>query len=264
MPFFHIIELGWRTEAFGPTDATFSKPGVYILLSGKIEAADNAGVILDGESEPILYVKLPGEVEFKHRDFRLLADVKIGAIGAVGLAKFGVATYRNILGVLRDYLVPDSASSQRRQAMAKKHVFLSYCRDNQKDVSQLRDDLMAAGEQVWWDLDILGGQDWKQQIRKAMKEAYAVLVCFSKETDARPKSGIFPELLDAIKAYREYAPGSVFLIPVRLSNCSIPDVEISDTKTLDSLQFIDLFPPTKRKSGLAQLIRSLQSAPEHP
>lgn len=148
--------------------------------------------------------------------------------------------------------------------MSKKHVFLSYCHDNRKDVAQLRDELVAVGEPVWWDQEILGGQDWKHEIRKAMKEAYAVVVCLSKESEARLKSGIYPELADAVQAYRQYAPGSVFLIPVRLSSCSIPDVEISDTKTLGSLQVIDLFPPSKRHDGLQNLIQSLQSAAEHP
>jgi hypothetical protein len=148
--------------------------------------------------------------------------------------------------------------------VAKQHVFVSYCHDNSREVSPLRDDLVAAGERVWWDQEILGGQDWKREIRKAMEEAYAVVACFSKETDARQKSGIFPELLDAIEAYREYAPGSIFLIPVRLSQCSIPDVEISATQTLDRLQYIDLFPPSRRKDGLERLIKSLQEAPEHP
>lgn len=142
----------------------------------------------------------------------------------------------------------------RSKAVGKKHVFLSYCHDDSKEVSQLREDLIAAGEKVWWDREILGGQDWQREIRKAMKEAYAVIACFSTQTDARSESGIFPELFDAIKAYRQYTPGSIFLIPVRLSECSIPDVEISDTKTLDSLQYIDLFPPSKRNDGFQRLI----------
>ena len=148
--------------------------------------------------------------------------------------------------------------------MSKKHVFLSYCRDNQKAVAQLRSELSADGEQVWWDQEILGGQDWKLEIRRAMKDAFAVVVCLSQETEARLKSGIYPELADAVQAYRQYAPGSVFLIPVRLSNCSIPDVEISNAKTLDSLQVIDLFPPPKWRDGLQRLIQSLQNAAEHP
>ncbi len=145
-----------------------------------------------------------------------------------------------------------------------KHVFLSYGRENKAEVSKLRMDLLAAGETVWWDADILGGQDWKQEIRKAMRESYAVIACFSKETEARMESGIYPELLDAIEAFRNYAPGGSFLIPVRLSECEIPIIEIDSTRTLDRLQRIDLFPATARGDALTRLVDSLKNSPRHP
>jgi tetratricopeptide (TPR) repeat protein len=146
----------------------------------------------------------------------------------------------------------------------KKHVFLSYCHDNQAEVSTLRDELIAAGEPVWWDQDILGGHDWKLEIRKAMKAAYAVVLCLSEEAMARTTSGIYPEAADAIAAYREYSPGSIFLIPVRLSDCEIPLIEIDGTRTLDRLQYIDLFPPTRRAAGLDRFLKALRAAPLHP
>lgn len=145
-----------------------------------------------------------------------------------------------------------------------KHVFLSYCHDNKAEVRQLRDDLVNAGEPVWWDEDILSGKDWKQEIRKAMKESYAVIVCFSKETEARGESGIYPELFDAIDAFRNYAPGGIFLLPVRLSECEIPLVEIDGTRTLDRLQHADLFPPADRAAGLNRLLTSLRSSTRRP
>lgn len=148
--------------------------------------------------------------------------------------------------------------------MAKKHVFLSYCRDNADEVRRFYDELTAAGETVWWDQDILPGQDWKLEIRKAMRDAYAVVLCLSAETADRITTGIYPEVLDAIKAYRTYAPGSIFLIPVRLSQCELPFIEIDDTRTLDRLQCVDLFPDSNRGPGIQKLLRALQAAPNHP
>ncbi|MEL6225035.1 MAG: toll/interleukin-1 receptor domain-containing protein, partial [Cyanobacteria bacterium J06627_8] len=148
--------------------------------------------------------------------------------------------------------------------MPKKHIFLSYCRDNKQAVTALYADLIKAGEQVWWDQDILPGQDWKLEIRKAMKDAYAVLICFSKETQARTTTGIYPEALDAIGEFRNYAPGNIFLIPVRLSECDIPMFEIGPTRTLADLQYIDLFPAAQRDKAFQKLIRSLQLAPNRP
>jgi hypothetical protein len=128
----------------------------------------------------------------------------------------------------------------------------------------LRNDLVAAGEAVWWDEDIHPGQDWKFEIRKAMNNAYAVLLCLSRESEARTASGIYPEALDAINLYREYAPGSIFLIPVRLSPCTIPPVEIDGTRTLDRLQYQDLFPASRYAEGIQKLLAAIRATPHHP
>ena len=94
---------------------------------------------------------------------------------------------------------------------------------------------------VWWDQDILVGQDWMYVIRETMKRCHAVILCLSKKCLDRRESGIYPEALDAITAYRKYRPGEIYLIPVRFSECSIPSIEIDGTRTLDRLQYVDLF-----------------------
>ena len=146
----------------------------------------------------------------------------------------------------------------------KKHVFISHCRENADEVMHLRDDLLASGERSWWDQDILPGQDWKFEIRRAMREAYAVILCLSSESAGRVRSGLYPEAADAVAAYREYTPGSIFLIPVRLSRCDIPQIEIDGTRTLDRLQYVDLFPDPKRAAGLDSLIAALRACAHHP
>ena len=148
--------------------------------------------------------------------------------------------------------------------MPKRHLFLSYCRDNAKEVRRLHDELIAAGEPVWWDQDLLPGQDWKLDIRQAMRDAYAVVLCLSAETADRITSGIYPEVLDAIATYREYAPGGIFLIPVRLSDCALPLIEIDATRTLDRLQCVDLFPPPNWAPGIQRLVQALRASPHHP
>jgi hypothetical protein len=155
-------------------------------------------------------------------------------------------------------------SPTENNIMAKKHVFLSYCHDNKAEVTQLHAELIAAGEAVWWDEDLVPGQDWKQEIRKAMKESYAVVLCLSKDLAMRIESGVYPEVSDAIGFYRKQAPGSIFLIPIRLSDCEIPDIEIDDTRTLDRLQSTDLFPTAKRTAGLQKLLTALRTSPNHP
>ena len=92
-----------------------------------------------------------------------------------------------------------------------------------------------------------------------MREAYAVVVVFR----SRHRTGsrrAFTELLDAIADFRQYQPGSIFLILVRLSPCEIPLLEIDDTRTLDRIHAIDLFPEEGYQRALERLIRAVHAA----
>ena len=145
-----------------------------------------------------------------------------------------------------------------------KHIFISYCHENKPQVRKLRDDLIAAGEIVWWDEDITPGRDWEIKINQAMEDAYAVIACVSDESEGRYENGMYPELSDAIGRYRRFAPGSLFLFPVRLSNCKIPLIRIDATRTLNSIQRLDLFPDSEWPYAVAKLVKALKEAPAHP
>ena len=136
------------------------------------------------------------------------------------------------------------------------HVFLSYCRENQVQVSNLRDAIIAAGIKVWWDQDILPGQNWENEIHKALSDSYAFIVCFSKEMEKRYKSGVYEELRQAISISRKRPPDSIYLIPVRLNECKLPEFTIDDTTKLFNLQYVDLFPGTFLSSGVEKLIKT--------
>lgn len=152
-------------------------------------------------------------------------------------------------------------SQLRGPEMNQKHAFLSYCRDNQAEAKSLHDELLIAGFNVWLDTkNLIGGAQWKREIRNAIKESFAVIACFSQEVERRDRSGMFPELRDAVEEFRSVTPGSVYLIPVRFSECSIPDVSIDSNTTLNDLQYIDLFPTTKKRDGLRRLCDSLKRA----
>ena len=75
---------------------------------------------------------------------------------------------------------------------------------------------------------------------------------------------MYPELRDAIDAYRQYPPQTIFLIPVKLSEATIPDFVIDSTTNLGNLQYVELFPDSHRAAGLGSLIKALQRAPHHP
>ena len=45
----------------------------------------------------------------------------------------------------------------------------------------------------------------------------------------------------AVEQFRQHPPGRVWLIPVRLDDCQLPDYQLGAGRTLDSLQRVDLF-----------------------
>ena len=138
------------------------------------------------------------------------------------------------------------------------HVFLSYCREDRDRVAALRQALIEAGIAVWWDGEILPGQNWRLEIKRALNGARALIACLSANTAARARSGIYPELRDAIGLYRQRPPGQAFIIPVRFDDCPVPDMEIDSTTDFGDLQFVDLFPENARPDGIDRLIRALQ------
>lgn len=69
------------------------------------------------------------------------------------------------------------------------------------------------------------------------------------------------EICYAIAIFRQYGPGQAFIFPVNLGDCEIPPIEIDDTRTLDRLQCIDLYPEKKRAAGVQKLLLSLKTAP---
>ena len=160
-------------------------------------------------------------------------------------------------------LDPLSTKSPSEEVLLTR-VFLSYCREDIGEVGRLRQDLIARGVGVWWDQDILPGQDWKYEVRKAMKQSCAVILCLSGRCLQRTRSYIYPEAYDAIAAYRQRRPGEVFLIPVRFSPCEIPSIEIDDTRTLDRLAWVDLFPAEQWNDGVRSIVEAIQLSLPHP
>jgi hypothetical protein len=123
------------------------------------------------------------------------------------------------------------------------HVFISYVRENWRDVDWLQQRLESAGIRVWRDTaDLWPGEEWRARIRHAITDNSLVFVaCFSRESVAREKSYQNEELILAVEEMRLRSPDVPWLIPVRLDDCEIPDRSIGGGRTLSSIQRVDMF-----------------------
>ena len=123
-----------------------------------------------------------------------------------------------------------------------KHVFVSYLRENKDAVDKLCEELRRHGIEVWLDREkILPGDRWQQSIRKAIEEGSFFIACFSQEYAARDRTFLNEELTIAVEVLRKTSMERRWFIPVKLSDCSIPERPIGGGETLKDLQWVDLF-----------------------
>lgn len=113
-------------------------------------------------------------------------------------------------------------------------IFLSYVRDDQDVVKPVYEKLRAEGYSPWMDqFDILPGEDWGRSIRIAIQKADFFLIFLSTHSVNR-RGVLQKEIRAALDVRNTMLMSDIYLIPVRLSDCSIPD-------ELSAFQWVDIF-----------------------
>ncbi|MBT3877543.1 MAG: toll/interleukin-1 receptor domain-containing protein [Candidatus Scalindua sp.] len=134
-------------------------------------------------------------------------------------------------------------------------IFLSYSRMDIETARNLYKKLKTAGHSVWFDKEsLLPGQDWEIEIRRAIVEAKAILICLSSSWVER-RGYIQKELKLAIEVMKEIPEGEIHTIPVRLDDCQVPSA-------LAKLQWVDIFEPDgiERLQQALERFRSVQTS----
>jgi len=105
----------------------------------------------------------------------------------------------------------------------------------------------------WFDEeDILPGEKWQDAVIKAVRASHAVIVFLS--TLALKQQGFFhKELNIALDTANEKPEGTIFIIPVRLENCEVPE-------RLSQYQYVDFFGSTEQEQRVYEsLLASLKT-----
>ena len=130
-------------------------------------------------------------------------------------------------------------------------IFISYAQEDIEKVLSLSKILKEQGFITWVaHEDLVPGQIWRQAIQKAIKESDIVLICLSNSS-VNKKGYIQRELKLAIDIWQEKPVSDIFLVPVLLEQCEIPNA-------LRDLQWADL----TKTSGMESLLVSLNVARE--
>lgn len=112
-------------------------------------------------------------------------------------------------------------------------IFISYVREDYLKAEEIYENFVARGYTVWMDKkSLLPGQEWKREIERAIKTSDYFLACLSNCSVT--KRGFYQkEIRYALDVLTTIPFGQIYLIPVRLEQCEVPD-------DLQHIQWIDL------------------------
>jgi formylglycine-generating enzyme required for sulfatase activity len=130
-------------------------------------------------------------------------------------------------------------------------VFLCHASGDKPAVRDLYRRLRSDGIAPWLaEEDLLPGQDWQLEIPKAVRSSDAVVICLSRR--AITKAGyVQKEIKYALDVADEQPEGTIFLIPLRLEECEVPE-------RLRRWQWVDFF----QEKGYERLLRALRARAE--
>jgi hypothetical protein len=130
----------------------------------------------------------------------------------------------------------------------KANIFMIHAHSDRETVHDLYQRLVKDGLNAWLDAERLQpGQDWQNEIRNALLKCDVVLVCLSSGFD-KQQGYRHEELKLALEKANFLPDDEVFIIPVRLEKCDMPE-------SLRHLHRVDLFKAGSYKKLVGALRR---------
>jgi hypothetical protein len=120
------------------------------------------------------------------------------------------------------------------EASHRLSIFLCHSIGDKQAVRDLYRRLRDDGFDPWLDEEnLLPGQDWQQEISRAVEAADVVLVCLSRGSVGK-RGYVQWEIKYALDVADRHPDGTIFLIPLRLEECRIP-------QRLERKQWVNLY-----------------------
>ena len=145
---------------------------------------------------------------------------------------------------------PDAANGLRFEAQTLPKVFIAHVKEDAEAASRIYDALENAGFRPWMELrKLLPGQNWPRAIENAIETSDFFLACFS-ENSVNKWGGFQAEIRYALDCARRMPLDEIFIIPVRLNACRLPQ------SIQRELHQVDLFPDWGR--GIRQVVAMIR------
>jgi len=102
-------------------------------------------------------------------------------------------------------------------------VFLCHASNDKPSVRRLYKKLKEDNINVWFDEEtLLPGQDWDAEIQKAVRLSDVVIICLSNKSVTK-EGYVQKEIKIALDVSDEKPEGTIFIVPVRLEDCNVPE-----------------------------------------
>lgn len=139
------------------------------------------------------------------------------------------------------------------------NVFICYASQDKQKVRILYNSLRdKKWIRPWLDKEeILAGQDFDTEIQRALRQSDVIIVCLSKAS-IHKEGYIQKEFKQALDISKEKPKGEIFIIPLRLDECNVPD-------DLNNLQWLDYFSTDSKErlmKALKERVKSLKRKTE--
>lgn len=133
-------------------------------------------------------------------------------------------------------------------------IFLGHASEDKSAVMHLYNRLKQQGYVPWLDKkDLMPGQQWRTEIPRAVRNSNIFLACLSQQS-VNKRGYIQRELRMALNECADRPPGTIYLIPLRLDDCQIPELRQDEYGiSLLDYQWVDYFEP----DGFKNLVRSI-------
>jgi len=122
-----------------------------------------------------------------------------------------------------DFFSVEDISSNILSLLEGVKIFISYAREDLTVAEILYKSLKNLGCNPWLDIyNVLPGQDWKRQTKMAIQKSDFIIACLSKKSLSK-KGYVQKELKEALEEFEKMPENKVFLLPLRLDDCQVPE-----------------------------------------
>jgi len=151
-------------------------------------------------------------------------------------------------------LSPGGKRGFRFVAQNKPRVFIAYVQEDLSFAKRLYRAFEENGFRPWLDKKkLMPGQNWPRAIETSIQTSDFFVACFSRQ--ATSKRGSFhSELRYALFCAAKVPLDEIFLIPLRLNECTVP------RRISKQIQYLDLFPDWH--AGVCRLIAIMKAQHE--